>query len=157
MPRRRSLAICRTVSLAWMGVAALGLARASAGETVGTSFDRPVDFERHVMGLFSKMGCNSGSCHGSFQGKNGFRLSLFGYDADRDYAALTRDNLGRRINPVDPDHSLLLMKATGQVLHEGGARFGKDSWPYRAFRDWIEAGAPRQRGSGEVAKLEINP
>src|SRR2546430_15545892 len=65
----------------------------------GEQSSKPVDFERHVMGLFSKMGCNSGSCHGSFQGKNGFRLSLFGYDADRDYAALTRDNLGRRINP----------------------------------------------------------
>jgi hypothetical protein len=125
--------------------------------TAGEQSNKPVDFERHIMGLFSKMGCNAGSCHGSFQGKNGFRLSLFGYDADRDYAALTRDNLGRRINPVDPDHSLLLMKATGQALHEGGARFAKDSWQYRAFRDWIEAGAPRQRGSGDVTKLEITP
>src|SRR5947209_6530082 len=74
-----------------------------------------VDFERHVMGLFGRMGCNSGSCHGSFQGKGGFRLSLFGYDPEKDYAALTREAFGRRLDPVDPDHSLLLLKATGQI------------------------------------------
>ena len=64
-----------------------------------------VDFERHVMGLFGRAGCNSGSCHGSFQGKGGFRLSLFGYDPAKDFLALTRDQFGRRINPVDPDSS----------------------------------------------------
>ena len=57
-----------------------------------------VDFERHVMGLFGKSGCNNGSCHGSFQGKNGFRLSLFGFDPDKDFAALTREFQGRRID-----------------------------------------------------------
>src|SRR5215471_13596948 len=105
---------------------AFGLTPAWAGIDVpGAEPIQKVDFERHIMGLFSKMGCNSGSCHGSFQGKNGFRLSLFGFDPDKDYNALTRDNLGRRINPVDPEHSLLLLKATGQVPHEGGARFPK--------------------------------
>src|SRR5687768_5986 len=72
-----------------------------------------VDFERHVMGLFGRMGCNSGSCHGSFQGKGGFRLSLFGYEPEKDYLSITRDGLGRRVNPVEPDKSLLLLKATG--------------------------------------------
>jgi hypothetical protein len=62
-----------------------------------------VDFERHIMGLFGRMGCNAAGCHGSFQGKGGLRLSLFGYDPAKDYAALTRDTLGRRINPVEPD------------------------------------------------------
>src|SRR5262249_16958824 len=83
-----------------------------------------VDFERHVMGLFGRMGCNSGSCHGSFQGKGGMRLSLFGYDPEMDFKAITREALGRRINPVNPDQSLLLLKATGQVDHGGGVRFG---------------------------------
>src|SRR5438067_1085003 len=77
----------------------------------GAKLDK-VDFERHVMGLFGKTGCNNGSCHGSFQGKNGFRLSLFGYEPARDFAALTREIQGRRINTVDPDSSLLLQKAT---------------------------------------------
>src|ERR1700722_10242406 len=72
---------------------------------------KTVDFERHVMGLLSKSGCNAGSCHGSFQGKNGFRLSLFGYDPSLDYASLTRDNLGRRVHLIKPDESLLLMRA----------------------------------------------
>jgi len=89
-----------------------------------------VDFERHVVGLLGRMGCNSGSFHGSFQGKNGFRLSLFGYDSAKDYVALTRDALGRRVDPVDVDRSLLLLKPTGQIDHGGGRRFAKDSWQY---------------------------
>src|SRR5580692_3919464 len=76
-----------------------------------------VDFERHIMGLLSKAGCNAGSCHGSFQGKNGFRLSLFGYEPAMDYSSLTRDNLGRRGNLIKPDESLFLIKATGQMAH----------------------------------------
>lgn len=109
------------------------------------------------MGLFGRLGCNSGSCHGSFQGKGGFRLSLFGYDPEKDHLTLTRDVLSRRLNPVDPDRSLLLLKATGQVEHGGGRRFDVDSWAYRAFRDWIAAGAPWRKGSGEVAGLRITP
>jgi len=122
------------------------------GETV-----RTVDFERHVMGVFGRMGCNSGSCHGSFQGKGGFRLSLFGYDPAKDYLALTREAEGRRLNCVDPDNSLLLLKATGQVPHEGKTRFSRDSWAYQLLRDWIAAGARRRPGSGTIVKITINP
>src|SRR5437868_2048269 len=68
-----------------------------------------VDFERHLMGVFGRLGCNSGSCHGSFQGKGGFRLSLFAYDPEKDFYAITRDNNGRRIDRDDPDNSLLLL------------------------------------------------
>ncbi len=116
-----------------------------------------VDFERHVMGLFGKAGCNNGSCHGSFQGKNGFRLSLFGFDPDKDFAALTRDIQGRRIDPVDPDASLLLQKAAGLMKHEGGVKFSKDSWQYQVFREWIRQGARRTKGSGDVQDIEITP
>ena len=116
-----------------------------------------VDFERHIMGLFSKAGCNNGSCHGSFQGKNGFRLSLFGFDPDKDYAALTREIQGRRIDIQHPDQSLLLQKATGITRHDGSVRFSKDSWQYRIFREWIADGAPRIKGSGDVSDIEINP
>lgn len=116
-----------------------------------------VDFERHIMGLFGRMGCNSGSCHGSFQGKGGFRLSLFGYEPDRDYSAATRDSLGRRVSSVDPDSSLLLLKATGQVEHGGGTRFSKESWQYRIFREWMQQGSPWKAGSGEVKAITITP
>jgi hypothetical protein len=116
-----------------------------------------VDFERHLMGLLTKAGCNMGSCHGSFQGKNGFRLSLFGYEPAMDYAALTRDNLGRRLNPQQPEASLLLLKATGQVPHEGGMRFGKGSWMYQMFVEWVRQGAKWTPGSGAVQRLEVVP
>src|SRR5262245_14588131 len=95
------------------------------------------DFERHLMGLFGRMGCNSGSCHGSFQGKGGFRLSLFGYEPEKDFLALTRDLQARRIDTADADNSLLLLKATGQIDHGGGRRFSKGSWQYQLFREWI--------------------
>src|SRR5437879_2972953 len=68
----------------------------------GTTLEQ-VDFDRHIMGILGRTGCNGGGCHGSFQGKGGFRLSLFGYEPDKDYAAITRDSLGRRLNPIDPD------------------------------------------------------
>jgi hypothetical protein len=119
--------------------------------------ERKVDFERHVMGLFGRMGCNSGSCHGSFQGRGGFRLSLFGYDPEKDYLALTRDNFGRRINRVDPDRSLLLQKPTGQLEHGRGLRFPKDSWQYQLLRDWLVSGASWNKGSGQVAAIAITP
>jgi Protein of unknown function (DUF1549)/Protein of unknown function (DUF1553) len=116
-----------------------------------------VDFERHVMGLLSKAGCNSGSCHGSFQGKGGLRLSLFGYEPSMDAASFTRDNLGRRVNLVKPDESLVLLKASGQTAHEGGMRFGKESWIYNTFREWIKSGARWTPGSGQIEKLEVTP
>ncbi|MFO0798195.1 MAG: DUF1549 domain-containing protein [Gemmataceae bacterium] len=118
---------------------------------------RNVDFERHVMGLLSKAGCNTGGCHGSFQGKNGFRLSLFGYEPAMDHAALTRDNLGRRVNVLQPHDSLLLQKAVGSVAHDGGMRFGRDSWVYAVFREWVAGGARWTPGSGAIAKLTVTP
>src|SRR5947209_1772017 len=116
MPAAR-IALTITASLALLG----------AAPAAEIKTPDKIDFERHVMGLLGKMGCNAGSCHGSFQGKGGFRLSLFGYDPDMDYAALTRDIQGRRINRTSPESSLLLLKATGAVDHGGTRRFSKDS------------------------------
>ena len=84
--------------------------------------EQPVDFERHLMGLFGRMGCNSGSCHGSFQGRGGFRLSLFGYDPEKDYFALTRENLGRRIDRVDSRQSGTDSLRVGNDFPHGSAR-----------------------------------
>lgn len=116
-----------------------------------------VDFERHVMGLLSKAGCNAGSCHGSFQGKNGFRLSLFGYEPDFDFAAITHDNLGRRVNVNVPDDSLLLTKGARRIPHDGGMRFGVGSWQYNTFREWIAQGAKHTPGSGKIESLVVTP
>src|SRR5262245_19674883 len=119
----------RILFAAVLGVAAWSTSSLHAAVNLpGDKKLESVDFERHVMGLFGRAGCNAGSCHGSFQGKGGFRLSLFGYDPDKDYFAITREGLSRRVNPTDPDNSLLLLKATGQVEHGGGMRFSKHSW-----------------------------
>jgi hypothetical protein len=141
---------------ALFGLYFAGIASAGVESPAGGTIEK-VDFERHVMGLFGKAGCNNGSCHGSFQGKNGFRLSLFGFDPDKDYTALTREIQGRRIDLVNPANSLLLRKATGAIPHEGGARFGKDSWQYRILYEWIRQGAPHTKGSGEIAEIDISP
>lgn len=144
----------------FVGLAAVLIGAMTGQAAVPLPGDRSletVDFERHIMGLFGRAGCNMGSCHGSFQGKGGFRLSLFGYEPDKDYLAVTRDNLGRRLNAADPDASLLLLKATGQVEHGGGVRFSKNSWQYHVLRQWIRDGAPWRDGSGTVKAVTITP
>src|SRR5262249_47424002 len=73
------------------------------------------------------------------------------------YLALTRENLGRRINRVDVDSSLVLLKATGQISHGGGKRFDKSSWAYRLLREWIEQGAPWRKGSGAIQSPAVTP
>lgn len=146
----------------WGSFVAVALAFAApsarAGVTLpgGTKIEE-VDFERHVMGVLGRYGCASGSCHGSFQGKGGVQLSLFGYDPAMDFQHLVRANNGRRVNPADPDASLMLLKATGQVPHEGRTRFGKDTWAYQLVREWIAQGAKRKAGSGEVKSVRVLP
>ncbi|MGO9465218.1 MAG: DUF1549 and DUF1553 domain-containing protein [Isosphaeraceae bacterium] len=116
-----------------------------------------VEFDRHVASLFGRLGCNAGACHGSFQGRGGLNLSLFGHDPARDYATLTRTALGRRVDVIDPDRSLILLKPTGQVPHEGGQRFAAGSWEYRVIRAWIAAGARRDPSRAAVERIEIRP
>ena len=117
-----------------------------------------VSFVNDAMAVLAKSGCNAGACHGNKSGKGGFKLSLRGQDPDLDYEALTRDLFARRTNPMDPDQSLLLLKATAQLPHEGGRRFKVDSAEYRIFRDWIERGTPRDpAGTPRLQRLEVTP
>src|SRR3954447_26912936 len=83
-------------------------------------------FRNDVMAVLSKAGCNAGACHGNKSGKGGFKLSLRGESFADDYLALTRDMAGRRTNVLEPDQSLMLLKPTAQLPHEGGKRFDKD-------------------------------
>lgn len=122
----------------------------------GVAIDK-VDFERHVMGLLGRMGCASGSCHGSFQGKGGLQLSLFGYDPAKDYQSLVRDASGRRVDRSHAEASLALLKATGQAPHGGLTRFGPSSWQYRLLKRWIDQGAQWKPGSGDLKSLDITP
>src|SRR5438552_2800358 len=105
--------------------------------------DLPISFKLDVMPVFMKAGCNQGSCHGAARGKDGFRLSLFGYDADGDHYRLTHEISARRINLALPQESLILEKATGKVPHTGGTRFKEDSELYQTLVRWLEAGAPQ--------------
>ncbi|NQU48353.1 MAG: DUF1553 domain-containing protein [Planctomycetes bacterium] len=99
-------------------------------------------FIRDVQPVLSRIGCNSGSCHGSADGKNGFKLSLRGYDPQADLIALTDDLAGRRFNPSAPDQSLFLLKPTGGVPHEGGQILEEGGHSYQLLRQWIADGAP---------------
>ncbi len=141
---------------------AAGLACASAASAEPINLPdgvtvQKVDFERHIMGLMGRLGCNAGACHGSFQGKGGLYLSLFGYSAEKDYVAFTREGGGRRVNLVDPDQSLLLLKPTAQVPHGGGQRFAKDSWQYQLIRQWIVEGARWEKGYGALKTVRLTP
>jgi hypothetical protein len=97
-------------------------------------------FRNQVQSVLSKQGCNSGACHGAAAGKNGFKLSLRGYDPEFDYYSITRQSQGRRIVPKDPGRSLLLTKPTGAIPHKGGVRFREDSRDYRVISEWIASG-----------------
>lgn len=101
-----------------------------------------VTFLRDVSPILNKTGCTSGPCHGSAKGKNGFKLSLRGYDAGFDYESLLYDLSGRRFNRAEPERSLILLKPTGGVAHGGGLRFEKDSEYYRIIYRWIAQGVP---------------
>jgi len=102
----------------------------------------PISFLRDVMPVLAKGGCNVGGCHGAANGRDGFGLSLFGFDPRKDHDALTRQQPGRRINLAFPRDSLLLQKATGQVRHTGGKRFAVDSEYFRTLERWVSSGAP---------------
>ncbi len=122
-------------------------------------FDKhqPVSFRREVVAAMNVGGCNAGACHGTPSGKNGFKLSLRGFDPAADFLQLTRDVLGRRTDRLAPDSSLYLQKALGRVPHEGGSRFSSDSVPARAMRDWLAEGlqddAPTLAGIKSVQVL----
>ena len=120
--------------------------------------ERPTSFKLDVMPVFMKGGCNSGACHGAARGKDGFRLSLFGFDPDNDHRRLTTELIGRRINLAVPEESLLLEKALGKVPHGGGQRFGPETEMYDILLRWLKAGAPAD--GSDVARctaLEIQP
>ena len=134
-------------------------ASVSAAIEVEGSADRPWDFAGEIVPVFTADGCNGGGCHGKAGGQNGFHLSLFGYDPEGDYEAITRGSGGRRISRFDPGESLLLRKASGRMPHGGGRALMADSDAYRLIADWIADGAPRSRGSshGALAKVEVRP
>jgi mono/diheme cytochrome c family protein len=115
------------------------------------------DFIRDVNPVLSRLGCNAGTCHGADKGKNGFKLSLRGYDALFDIRSLTDDLASRRVNVASPTDSLMLLKATSSVPHQGGQLLQTGDDYYALVRDWIAAGAKLDLDTPRVTKIEVEP
>src|SRR5688500_2193106 len=127
---------------------AIGLAAATLVAQVphstdsGQSEQPRVTFLGDVAPILNKVGCTAGACHGAAKGKNGFKLSLRGYDPLFDYESLLYDLSGRRFNRADPARSLMLAKPSQEVAHGGGRRFARDSDHYKTIYNWIALGVP---------------
>ena len=137
--------------------AVFGCLLAGSGSLICAA-DPPVDFSNDVMAVLSKAGCNQGACHGNRFGKGGFKLSLRGQDPATDFQTITRGLGGRRGDRVAPAKSLLLLKPTAEVPHEGGRRFSPGEVPFRILRDWIQDGLPGpDPDSPKLLRLETSP
>lgn len=132
---------------------------ASIGVTVrNLESGKSWEFRNHVQSVLSKTGCNMGACHGATAGKNGFKLSLRGYDPETDFFVITRQARGRRVVPSDPGRSLLLTKPTGAIPHKGGVRFDENSLEYRVISEWIAQGQPAPSANdARIVSLEMDP
>lgn len=128
------------------------------GIVVAAEASEPVSFVDDILPILSKAGCSGSSCHSKPEGQNGFKLSVFAYDPVSDYAEIVDDRHGRRLSPGAPEQSLLLLKPTQAVPHEGGKRIEPGSDAYETIAAWIRAGAPYELpGDSPVAKIEIEP
>lgn len=134
----------------WVVLAMSAITSLHAGEP------RPVDFRTDVIAALSRAGCNQGACHGSPMGKNGFRLSLRGFDPDVDFDMLTRGELGRRVDRQTPANSLFLLKGTGAVPHQGGVRFKTGEPAHQVQVRWVAEGC-KDAGPTALEKLEVSP
>jgi Protein of unknown function (DUF1549)/Protein of unknown function (DUF1553) len=138
-------------------VLALSVAAGAVGLAAQAEPTR-VTFLRDVAPILNKVGCTAGTCHGAAKGKNGFKLSLRGYDPQLDYESLLYDLAGRRFNRADPGKSLMLAKPSLEVAHGGGRRFAKDSDYYKTIYTWIAQGVPFGDPAKEtVAELRTEP
>ena len=130
----------------------LGVQGLTAAEAVTPSF------RNDIIPVITKLGCNSGRCHGSQYGKGGFKLSLLGFDVDSDYNAIVKDLKGRRVHLNEPTASLVLRKPTLTIPHGGGLRFAVDSSTYNLLLGWIAGGVPRPLPSdAKLTAVEARP
>lgn len=139
-------------------VRAGGLSAAVPVRVRGAAAEAPVSFSREVVPMLTRLGCNQGACHGAALGRNGFRLSLLGYDPPFDYNQIVQSAEGRRVVLSDPERSILLLKPTLSLEHGGGERFPVHSRPYELLKAWLEDGAPEPEPRDPVATgLEVWP
>ena len=141
-----------------MSVAVAGQTVKLPVKVVKAKEDRPISFKLDVMPVFMRTGCNVGGCHGAARGKDGFRLSLFGFDPDGDHYRLTRELNGRRINLAMPQDSLLIDKALGKVPHTGGKKISENDEYHQSLTRWLEADAPNDPATvAQPVSMEVFP
>jgi hypothetical protein len=125
---------------------------------IETRGDAPPSFVNDIEPILTRFNCNSGGCHGKLSGQNGFKLSLRGYAPEEDYKSLVEDESGRRMNAIEPEQSLLLLKSIGQVPHGGGQLFEASSPAYTTLKRWIELGAPGPNvEEAKLVKIDATP
>src|SRR4051794_8865351 len=135
----------------WLVAAAIGISHAAEGADRAT-------FERDIVPILTRAGCNAGACHGKARGQNGFQLSLLGFDSDSDHAAIAREARGRRVFPAAPERSLLLLKAAARVPHGGGRKLEVGSPFYETVLGWIADGMPRTPPEApKLVRVAIEP
>jgi len=140
--------VCGLIGIALQASQALGQTQATP----------PVHFGNDIVPLFSKLGCNSGGCHGKASGQNGFKLSVFGFDPAADFDAIVKEARGRRVFPASPERSLILLKPTAQVPHGGGKRMDVRSPDYEVLFQWLQQGMPIGDDSApKLVGLQVSP
>ena len=120
----------------------------------------PISFRREIIPILTKAACNSGGCHGKAEGQSGFKLSIFGYDAQADFESLVLEGRGRRISFASPSSSLLFLKASARTPHGGGQRIEPGSYRDRRLLRWIAEGARFDAAddpASEIVAIEIEP
>ncbi len=144
--------------LAWLGSSRAADLQVFPPDVTLTKDASAPSFRNDVIPLMTKIGCNSGACHGALAGKGGFKLSLRGYAPSTDHFVMTRQVLGRRVDPVEPARSLVLLKPTLAVSHGGGQKLEVGSQDYQIFAEWIAAGAPPPgENDPRIQRLEVFP
>ena len=121
---------------------------------------QPVSFHNEIVPLLTKARCNAGGCHGKAEGQNGFKLSIFGFDAAADFAAIVKEGRGRRVSVTAPDWSLMLRKGAAEIPHGGGRKIEPDSDQYARLKRWIAEGAgfdDLQSQSSPIVAIEVEP
>jgi hypothetical protein len=127
-------------------------------KTEATDANLPINFGNQIVPIFTKLGCNSGGCHGKASGQNGFKISLLGFDPEFDFNAIVKEARGRRVFPASPENSLLLLKSTGTIAHGGGKKIEIGSDEYRLIRRWLAAGTPYgSKTDPVVTKITVTP
>jgi hypothetical protein len=117
-----------------------------------------LSFVNDIVPIFTRSGCANSNCHGSIRGQSGFKLSLFGYEPELDYQAITKESDGRRLDRKNPEQSLILRKPTFSIPHGGGERFKVGSLEYNALLEWIQAGAEYDnQGAPRLERLRVTP